>query len=157
MYPLAGVDAVSNIISMEFTESMLTDHFQFLSTLSTFVLMMLKNPDIQVKAQRELDSVLGHGQLPEYCDEESLPYLKAVVKESLRIEPPFPLGIAHMTSSQDVYRGYRIPAQTAVMPNVWYVSFCLHLPFLNSLAKQGQSCTTKISIRTHLFSGRSDS
>ena len=107
---------------------MFADRPQFLSILSTFVLMMLKHPDIQAKAQRELNSVLGHGQLPDYCNEESLPYLKAVVKESLRIEPPFPLGIAHMTSSQDVYRGYTIPAQTVVIPNVWYyVPFYLRL------------------------------
>lgn len=118
---------------------------------------MLKHPDIQAKAQRELDTVLGHGQLPDYGDEVSLPYLKAVVKECLRIEPPFPLAIPHMTTSQDVYRGYTIPAQTIVLPNIWYVHFCACLPFHNSFANQGRSRMMKISTITRSFSGRSDS
>lgn len=44
---------------------------------------MLYFPDVQKKAQEELDRVLG-GRLPEFQDERNLPYLSAVVKEVMR-------------------------------------------------------------------------
>lgn len=51
------------------------------AALSFFVLAMIKYPDVQAKAQAELDSVLGKSQLPTYADEDSLPYITAVMKE----------------------------------------------------------------------------
>jgi len=44
---------------------------------------MLCFPDVQKKAQEELDRVLG-GRLPELSDEKNLPYITALVKELLR-------------------------------------------------------------------------
>jgi cytochrome P450 len=54
------------------------------STLGTFVLGMLANPDAQRRAQAEIDAVVGKGQLPDFTDEPSLPYTTAIVKEALR-------------------------------------------------------------------------
>lgn len=48
-------------------------------------------PDVQKKAQAELDKVLG-GRLPDFDDRDSLPYINAVAKESLRWQPVGPLG-----------------------------------------------------------------
>lgn len=45
---------------------------------------MLLYPDVQHKAQKELDKVIGNDRLPEFSDEASLPYISAVVKEVLR-------------------------------------------------------------------------
>lgn len=49
----------------------------------TFVLAMLKNPNVQNQAQKEIDSVIGD-RLPEFSDIPHLPYLSAVIKEVLR-------------------------------------------------------------------------
>lgn len=49
-------------------------------------------PDIQKRAQAEVDSVLGTGRLPTLRDRDNLPYIDAVVKELLRWRPIFPLG-----------------------------------------------------------------
>lgn len=48
-------------------------------------------PEVQRKAQAELDQVLG-GRLPEFSDRASLPYINAVVKESNRWQLVLPLG-----------------------------------------------------------------
>ncbi|KAK6988625.1 cytochrome P450 [Favolaschia claudopus] len=64
------------------------------STLSIFMFAMLVNPDAQKKAQHELDSVLGVGNLPDFFDEEALPYTAAVVKEVLRWKNTAPFGIS---------------------------------------------------------------
>lgn len=50
----------------------------------TFVLAMLKHPQVQRKAQQEVDSVVGLGRLPDFSDQPHLPYLAAVLKEVLR-------------------------------------------------------------------------
>jgi cytochrome P450 len=44
---------------------------------------MVCYPEVQKKAQTELDNVLN-GRLPEYNDILSLPYLSALVKEVIR-------------------------------------------------------------------------
>jgi cytochrome P450 len=53
---------------------------------------MVLYPEVQKRAQEEMDSVLGHGHLPVFGDEDALPYLKAVRYELLRWSPPGPLG-----------------------------------------------------------------
>lgn len=53
-------------------------------SIMTFALAMLTHPDIQRKAQQEIDSVIGPNRLPDFLDMERLPYLSAVVKEVLR-------------------------------------------------------------------------
>ena len=55
-----------------------------MSALASFVLAMVLHPEVQTKAQEELDRVVGHGRLPEFADRKSLPYINAIVKEILR-------------------------------------------------------------------------
>jgi cytochrome P450 len=63
------------------------------SALGTFILAMLCNPEAQKKAQAEIDSVVQKGHLPDFDDEESLPYVSAVVNEVLRWRPVAPIGL----------------------------------------------------------------
>ena len=48
---------------------------------------LLKNPDVFAKATEELDSVIGHGRLVTEQDIPNLPYLEAIVKETMRLHP----------------------------------------------------------------------
>lgn len=50
----------------------------------TFVLAMVLYPDVQARAQAEIDAVVGDGRLPELKDRESLPYINCMIKELLR-------------------------------------------------------------------------
>lgn len=45
---------------------------------------MLLYPGVQRAAQEEIDRVIGNDRLPEYDDKPSLPYITAIVKETLR-------------------------------------------------------------------------
>ncbi|KAJ7202579.1 cytochrome P450 [Mycena pura] len=92
------------------------------SALNTFVLAMLSNRKAQKTAQNEIDSVIGNGRLPDFTDEESLPYLTALVKEVFRWKPVTPIAIPHFLHVEDEYRGYRLPAQSIVIPNTWAIS-----------------------------------
>ena len=53
---------------------------------------MLLYPDIQKKAQDELDSVTGRERLPTFDDRPRLPYINAMCKEVLRWRPVTPVG-----------------------------------------------------------------
>ncbi len=76
-------------------------------------------PDVQKKAHAELDDVVGHDRLPDFTDRESLPYLNAIIKESLRWMNVTPLGLAHCTTEDDEFGEYFIPAGSIVMANIW--------------------------------------
>ena len=62
------------------------------SSLNTFILALVLYPDVQIKAQEELDRILPPGELPDFSYESSLPYVSAVVKEILRWQPVAPVG-----------------------------------------------------------------
>lgn len=97
------------------------------STLHSFLLAIAANPDILKRAQTEIDSVVGRGRLPGFSDRSSLPYITAIVKESLRWLPVFPTALPHANVAEDIYEGYRIPVGSTVVANVWSI---LHDPDL---------------------------
>ncbi|KAG8714412.1 hypothetical protein FRC08_011948 [Ceratobasidium sp. 394] len=89
------------------------------SALSTFILAMLLFSEKQLKAQQELDDILGRGQRPGFQDQDSLPYTTALVTEVLRWHPVLPLGIPHMCIENVVCEGYTLPKGTTILPNIW--------------------------------------
>ncbi|KLO10253.1 cytochrome P450 [Schizopora paradoxa] len=87
--------------------------------MMNFVLAMLKYPDVQRRAQDEIDNVIGKDRLPSFEDKEQLPYVNALCVELLRWQVINPLGVTHVAAEDDVYCGFRIPAGTMIMPNTW--------------------------------------
>jgi cytochrome P450 len=65
---------------------------QTVSAITNFFLAMVIYPDVQRKAQAEIDSVTGRDRLPGFRDRPSLPYIDALVKEVLRWGAVGPLG-----------------------------------------------------------------
>jgi cytochrome P450 len=60
--------------------------------MKSFFVAMILWPDIQKKAQDELDSVIGRDRLPTFEDRSMLPFVDAVYKETLRWRPVSPVG-----------------------------------------------------------------
>ncbi|KIJ48711.1 hypothetical protein M422DRAFT_162333, partial [Sphaerobolus stellatus SS14] len=89
--------------------------------LKILLLAMALNPDVQRKAQRELDAVLGGSRLPEFDDRSQLPYIAALCKEILRWHPIVPAAFPHATAKDDVVEGYFIPKGTLVFGNAWHM------------------------------------
>ncbi|KAG2368707.1 cytochrome P450 [Suillus spraguei] len=92
------------------------------STLMVFTLAMVLHPDVQKRAQAEIDSVIGRDRLPTFEDRASLPYVESILRETFRWYPILPLGVPHATSSDDTYDGYFIPKGTTVICNIWAIS-----------------------------------
>ena len=81
---------------------------------------MATHPDVQKQAQAELDTVVGPHRLPCIADRSSLPFIDAILRESLRWQRVLPLGVAHRATADDEYRGYFIPKGALIIPNQWY-------------------------------------
>ncbi|EJD46742.1 putative CyP450 monooxygenase [Auricularia subglabra TFB-10046 SS5] len=88
------------------------------SVLLSFVMAMVLYPEYQLKAQEEVDRVLGE-RLPDFGDEASLPYIEAIIRETYRVYPVAPFAAPHATKEDDVYQGVLIRKGTTVIPNVW--------------------------------------
>jgi cytochrome P450 len=84
-------------------------------------LAILLFPEVQKKAQQELNSVIGRDRLPDFGDQERLPYIRAICLELLRWRPIVPLGIPHRSIVDDEYRGMFIPKGSLVIGNTWSV------------------------------------
>jgi hypothetical protein len=96
-------------------------------------------PEVQKKAQAEIDAVIGPNRFPDFHDRSSLSYINAVVKELSRwnLVVPFGIkfyviitiasiltssvGIPHMSTNDDEYNGFYIPKGTIMMGNAWLV------------------------------------
>jgi cytochrome P450 len=94
------------------------------SALSAFTLAMLLFPEVQKKAQEEIDSVIGANpsRLPQFADEERLPYVSAVAKELMRWYTVVPITTPHMSDEEIVYGGYRIPKGSFLLTSAWWFS-----------------------------------
>ena len=54
---------------------------------------MVRNPEVQKKAQREIDLHIGSSRLPSFKDRPNLPYVVALAKEVLRWHAVAPQGV----------------------------------------------------------------
>nr|AVZ23871.1 cytochrome P450 [Thanatephorus cucumeris] len=126
------------------------------AVINTFLLMMAANPSVQKIAQDEIVRVLGAGghssgapatagtegevstnacivpipeRLPGFEDRHQLPYLEAVFKEVMRINPGLSMGLPHAVTQEETYCGYTFPVGTIIRANLWAI---LHDPALYS-------------------------
>ena len=73
-------------------------HLKVVSAIHAFFLAMVLFPEVQARAQAELDAVVGSKRLPSFDDRDSLPYINAVWKEVLRWHSVTPLGTVSASS-----------------------------------------------------------
>lgn len=60
--------------------------------MSSFFLALALFPEVQRRAQAELDMVVGRDQLPTFDDRPRLPYIEALCKELMRWNMVTPIG-----------------------------------------------------------------
>ncbi|TFK58391.1 cytochrome P450, partial [Pluteus cervinus] len=91
------------------------------ASIYAFFKAMVLYPEVQRKAQSEIDAVIGNVRLPACRDRDSLPYVNALVLEVFRWHSVAPGGtVPHMAKEDASYKGHFIPKGSTILPNVWY-------------------------------------
>ncbi|KAF9463660.1 cytochrome P450 [Collybia nuda] len=86
-----------------------------------WLLAMIRYPSVQARAYRELQDAIGTTRHPTFDDQPHLPYIQAMVSETLRWHPIAPLAVPHRVINDDFYDGYHIPAGATVIGNAWAI------------------------------------
>ncbi|KFK35289.1 hypothetical protein AALP_AA5G265500 [Arabis alpina] len=82
---------------------------------------LLRNHKTMAKAQAEIDDVVGPNGVVQESDISNLPYLQAIVKETLRVHPPGPLLAPHKADLETKVLGFLVPKNAQVLVNVWAI------------------------------------
>lgn len=82
---------------------------------------LLRNPNAMAKAQSELTETIGRRKEVRESDIAQLPYLQAIIKETLRLHPPGPLMLPHKALSNVEIGGFTIQKDSQVLVNVWAI------------------------------------
>ncbi|KAJ7637836.1 cytochrome P450 [Mycena rosella] len=88
----------------------------------SFMLAMVLHPEVQAKAQAEIDSVTGGQRLPRMSDRASMPYLDKIVWEVFRWAPPVPVTLPHRNRVQDDFDGFVIPKDTTMVASLFSIT-----------------------------------
>lgn len=91
------------------------------STIEWVLVELLRHKDALTKAQAELNDVVGETRKVEETDIDNLPYLNAVIKETLRLHPPIPFLVPRTNVEDTKFMGYDIPKNTQVLVNAWAI------------------------------------
>ncbi|XP_069047960.1 cytochrome P450 2F5-like isoform X2 [Lepisosteus oculatus] len=86
------------------------------TTLRYALLLLIKYPHVQERAQREIDEVVGRERPPAMEDRRSLPFTDAVVHEVQRLLDVVPMSMPQIATRDISFRGYTIPKGTVVIP-----------------------------------------
>jgi hypothetical protein len=91
VYLKAGADTVRGAIQ-DVHRRRTEERLQTLSSVVTFLLAMVVYPEVQKRGQAEIDAVVGRERLPDFTDRDRLPFVQAIILETLRWIPVAPLG-----------------------------------------------------------------
>lgn len=104
MQTIVLATSYSTIVTMAWALSLLLDHKETLQ-----------------KAQQELDTQVGKDRQVNESDLKNLPYLQAVIKETLRLHPAEPLALPHESIEDCNVSGYFVPKGTRLILNIFKI------------------------------------
>ncbi|KAF8444971.1 cytochrome P450 [Boletus edulis BED1] len=90
------------------------------SMLLAFFRAMTMYPEVQKKAQAEVDSIVRDDRLPAMKDRDALPYVNAICMEILRWNVVIPIA-GHVSTKDIHYEGHLIPKGSFLAPNIWFI------------------------------------
>ncbi|KAJ9627782.1 hypothetical protein H2203_002999 [Taxawa tesnikishii (nom. ined.)] len=84
------------------------------SSLNSCIKYLAANPSVQARANEEISKVVGDSRSPTWDDEPNLPFVRAMIKEVLRIRPVTNIGTPHYSTGDVIYKDYFIPKGTVI-------------------------------------------
>ncbi|XP_074286027.1 cytochrome P450 76AD1-like [Silene latifolia] len=115
-------------LSMDEINHLLVDIFNagtdtIASTLEWSMAELMKTPEIMTKAQFEIEQTFGKNRpVIQESDISNLPYLQAIIKETLRLHPPTVFLLPRKAEEDVELYGYIVPKNAQVLVNLWAIS-----------------------------------
>nr|AKH61444.1 CYP76AD1/P450 tyrosinase/Venus yellow fluorescent protein fusion protein [Expression vector pWCD2470] len=91
------------------------------STLEWVMTELIRNPEMMEKAQEEIKQVLGKDKQIQESDIINLPYLQAIIKETLRLHPPTVFLLPRKADTDVELYGYIVPKDAQILVNLWAI------------------------------------
>ncbi|KAJ4846119.1 hypothetical protein Tsubulata_000810, partial [Turnera subulata] len=91
------------------------------STIEWAMAELLRNPRTLRRAREELEQTIGIGNMVQESDVACLPYLQAIIKESLRLHPSAPLLLPREAREEVELCGFTIPKGAQILVNAWVI------------------------------------
>ncbi|KAH0654567.1 hypothetical protein KY289_032245 [Solanum tuberosum] len=91
------------------------------STIVWAMTALMKNPKAMKKVQSEIRTLVGKKGFVNEDDIQNMPYLKAVIKETLRLYPPTPLLLPRKSIEKSTLEGYEIQPGPIIHVNIWAI------------------------------------
>ncbi|XP_041347842.1 cytochrome P450 2U1-like [Gigantopelta aegis] len=88
------------------------------TTIRWLLLYLLHFSDVQEKCFAEIQDNVGCDKTICVEDKTKLPYLEATIMETLRYANVVPLALMHGVSKETTFKGYRIPKDALIVPNI---------------------------------------
>ncbi|XP_046573676.1 cytochrome P450 2J4-like [Haliotis rubra] len=88
------------------------------TTLRWALLYLSLHPDIQEKAQLELDQAFEKDHQLSMSDRRCLPFMEALIMEVQRLADVVPFSVPHAPPNTSQFRGFTIPENTMLLPNI---------------------------------------
>jgi len=86
------------------------------ATMHWLVALLALHPEVQRKAQAEIDAYCK-GRRINADDNGALPYVSAVLRETMRLYPVVPLMVPYQTTASTTVEGFNIPKGSQVLVN----------------------------------------
>ncbi|VVB06416.1 unnamed protein product [Arabis nemorensis] len=106
LYFIAGTETNSTIVEWALTE-------------------LLRNPEAMANAKFEINFIVGPNRYFRDNDLADLPYLRAVIIETLRLHPPSPFLIPRKAESDTDVLGFLVPENAQILVNAWAIGRAL--------------------------------
>ncbi|GAB4859091.1 hypothetical protein Ancab_010557 [Ancistrocladus abbreviatus] len=113
-------------LTMNYVKAILTDMFAAGPDTTIFILdwavtELFLSPSLMKRAQVEVRSIVGEKKIVSESDLPQMQYVKAIIKETLRLHPPAPLVLPREAAEDVNIGGYDIPAKTRIFVDVWAI------------------------------------
>ncbi|CAF4578993.1 unnamed protein product [Rotaria socialis] len=89
------------------------------NTLNWAIFYIVAHSDVQEKVHEEIDRLIGKDRPPCEKDRNQMPYIEAVLLESLRCHCAGPILLPRATTHDITFRNYFIPKDTFILVNMW--------------------------------------
>ncbi|KAJ7503288.1 cytochrome P450 [Mycena galericulata] len=100
----------------------ISGHDTSAGAMSTLFYFLATHPDIQRRAREEIANVVGKGDFTaENLGANSLPFLNACIRESLRINTPISYVVPRMSTADAQLGKYAIPAGTSLTVDIYAI------------------------------------